>query len=426
VRCLAACLLAPGPGRLMTSRRCVEAAPAPVPRCCLSLDATHLIVFLEYGSFCITSGNVDGLLAPCNGPIDAGCVPTGRTEQHDQARLLSARETVTAVALGTGQRCHPLRGTTRPHPPGPLLIGRPPLQPTLREAGAPHRRQPSAPASSGALRGSAGAEEAGGSAAARGAAWPGAARRAEKRLRGRGPVRPLCTAAWTAPRSTSVRWMIPGAGAPTWLAGQVPGVINRLMTVALPPNCGAAWLRGNQSLPGGTFGRRYCSRTQATRGARPVFPVPVREPRRLRVAALVTARQTFESSRMSAMLACAVARPCFPAVLRAPRPAVWTPPGQGRCHMGAGGSWVVVIRISCRTVRRRRFLSPSGAAAGGPTGRRSWPRLRQCWRGSSQSGTGRCSSAARGASASCPRASASCQRCARAPATQRFSGAATS
>ena len=165
-------------------------------------------------------------------------------------------ETVTDIALGTRQRCHQLRVTTRNHPPGPLLIGRQPPQYTLLESGETPRRHHCAPATSRARCVSAGAEKACVSPASR-AAWPGASRRSERRLRGRWPVRTICTAAWTAIRSKSVRWMIQGACDTTWRAGKVPWVINRLMTVALTPHCCAAWLSVTQSVPFGTFGRRY-------------------------------------------------------------------------------------------------------------------------------------------------------------------------
>jgi hypothetical protein len=49
--------------------------------------------------------------------------PTGRAEHHDQALRLQATQTVTHVALGTGQRCHQFWVTTRDHATGPLLIG---------------------------------------------------------------------------------------------------------------------------------------------------------------------------------------------------------------------------------------------------------------------------------------------------------------
>src|SRR4030095_15539911 len=109
-------------------------------------------------------------------------------------------ETVTDVALGTGQRGHQLRVTTRNHPSGPLFIGRQPLQYTLLESGETHRRHHCAPATSGALYVFAGAEEACVSPASR-AAWPGDSRRSERQLRGRWPMRTICTAAWTATRA---------------------------------------------------------------------------------------------------------------------------------------------------------------------------------------------------------------------------------
>jgi len=346
----------------MTSRRCVEAASAPLPRCCSRRYSPQRLVSLSHCSCCLTSCPVDGLLTPCGGQRDACRMPTGRPGRHAHALHLQATETVTEGALGTGQRRSQRRVTPRSPPPGPRRIGRPPPSPTLREWGETPRRPHGSPALRVARRVSAGAAAACVSPASR-AAWPGASRWSARRPSGRRPVRTVCPSAWTATRSTAVRWLLHGACGTPWLAGTVPWVLHRVLTVALTPNCCAACWRVNPSVPCGTCGRRYCYRTPAPRGARQVFPVPVREPRRLSVAAMVTSRQTCARARRTARLAASVARPCLPAVGRATRHAGCPPPCQGRGHRGAGGSWVVWSRRVGRTVRRRRCVSASGAAA---------------------------------------------------------------
>ena len=176
-------------------------------------------------------------------------------------------------------------------------------------------------------------------------------------------MRTTCTAAWTAGSATSVRWMIHGAWGTTWRAGKVPCAMHRLTTVALTPNCWAACLRVSQSCPCAKFGSRYGERTHATRCARQVLPVPVREPKRLSVAAMVRARWTLVSSAITPMTSCSVARPCLPGALRATRHSVCTPPCQCRRKRYSDGADVLSILISYSTVRRRRFVSASGAAA---------------------------------------------------------------
>jgi hypothetical protein len=157
--------------------------------------------------------------------------------------------------------------------------------------------------------------------------------------------------------------MIHGAWGTTWRAGKVPWAMHRFTTVVLTPNGWAAGVRVSQACPLAHFGSRYCERTQATLGARHVVPVPVREPRRLSGAAMVRSRWPWESSAMTSRTACCGARPCFPGVWRATRPAVCTPPCQGTRQRYADGSAVLSLLISGRTVRRRRLLSASGAAA---------------------------------------------------------------
>jgi hypothetical protein len=90
------------------------------------------------------------------------------------------------------------------------------------------------------------------------------------------PVCTACTSAWTVARSRSVRWILHGADGTTWLAGRVPCPMRRLRTVSRTPTGRAACASVSPSVPCGKFGRRYGYRTQATRCARQVFPVPVR------------------------------------------------------------------------------------------------------------------------------------------------------
>src|SRR5215813_7763711 len=174
-------------------------------------------------SLFITSCTIRGLLTTCSGQIDAFGFPSGRTDHHNQALRLQTTETVTNIALGTGQRCHQLRVTTCDHPTGPLFISRQPSQNLPLEAGETHGRHHRFPDSSVALRVSAGAT-ATCSAPACVPAW-------------RCRVRTPCTAAWTAGSAKSVRWMIQGAWGTTWRAGKVPWAMHRLSIVALTPNC---------------------------------------------------------------------------------------------------------------------------------------------------------------------------------------------
>jgi hypothetical protein len=85
-------------------------------------------------ALCITACEVAGLLPPCCCPRATGGFPTWRAGHHEHTRSRSATETVTPVALGTGQRRHQLRVTTRDQPPGPLCIGRQPSHQTLLKA----------------------------------------------------------------------------------------------------------------------------------------------------------------------------------------------------------------------------------------------------------------------------------------------------
>src|SRR4029453_15576188 len=85
-----------------------------------------------------------------------GC-PTGCTDHDDQALRLQAPQTVPAIALGTGQRRHQLRGPPRAHPTGPRLIGCQPPPNLPLEAGETHGRHPRSPDSSVAWRVAAGA-----------------------------------------------------------------------------------------------------------------------------------------------------------------------------------------------------------------------------------------------------------------------------
>src|SRR5262245_8952697 len=82
------------------------------------------VVLLYCSSLFITSCKFSGLLTTCGGQRDAFGFPTRRAEHHDQALRLQATQTVTDGTLGTGQRCHQRRVTTREHATSPLCIGR--------------------------------------------------------------------------------------------------------------------------------------------------------------------------------------------------------------------------------------------------------------------------------------------------------------
>src|SRR4030095_13813760 len=195
--------------------------------------------FSIYSSLFITSCKARGLLTTCGGQIDAFGFPTGRTDHQDQALRLQAPQTVTDIALGTGQRRHQLRVTTRDHPPGPLLIGCQPPQHLPLESGETHGRHYCSPARSVRLCVSPGTATIG-SAPTCAPAWPGRAGWRRWQLCWWRPVHTPCTTTWTAGSAKSVRWMIHGASGTTWRDGKLPWAMHRLITVALTPNCWAA------------------------------------------------------------------------------------------------------------------------------------------------------------------------------------------
>jgi hypothetical protein len=392
--------LALGPERRLTSRRVVCTPPVVLLYCC---------------AFGIPSRTCAGLLTTCCGPRDACGLPPRRASHHEQALSLQATETVPEVALGPGQRRDQLQVTPRAHPTSPLCLGRPPPHQRLRESRETPGSPPSAPASSLGPHVSAGATDASASPAC-GEAWP------RRRPAWRRPPCTARTAVCPARSGRALAWIIPGAHGTPWRAGSVPGALRRLRTVALPPHGPAACSRVSQACGVGPWGRRSCYRTHATRCARQGCPVPGREPTRGRVAARVWSRPTGERARIPSSACSGVARPCFPTVGRAPRPAVGTPPWPWSCPRGAGGAGSVSLIIACRTVRRRRFWRAAEAAGGAHSAPRSWPTVRHRWRGAARRVIRRLASVARGAATSATGTRASGPRRAHAPATRRWSG----
>jgi hypothetical protein len=177
---------------------------------CVPLSSPKPLVALSGSSLCITSCKFESLLTPCCSPIDTVGFPAGRTEHHDHTLRLQATQTVTDVALGTGQRGHQLRVTAREHATGPLLIGGSPPQHPRLESGEPHgshycspdRRVRPCVAPGAATTGSAPAGV---------LAWPGHSDWHGRRPRWERPGRTPCPTAWTAGSAKSVRWMIHGA-----------------------------------------------------------------------------------------------------------------------------------------------------------------------------------------------------------------------
>src|SRR4029453_12860038 len=110
-------------GHSRTPRRGGDALAVASPTLWAPWYCSEASVSLRYSSLFITSCKVRGLLTTGSGQRDAVGCPTGCTDHDDQALRLQAPQTVPAIALGTGQRRHQLRGPPRAHPTGPLLIG---------------------------------------------------------------------------------------------------------------------------------------------------------------------------------------------------------------------------------------------------------------------------------------------------------------
>ena len=223
-------------------------APCPGRRIpALRLVCTHPVVLLDCASFCLTACKFAGLLTTCCGQRDAFGCPTRRARHHEHARCRQATETVTEVALGTGQRRHQRRVTPRAHPAGPLCIGRHPRPHRLLEVGETHGSPHGSPPSRLGLHVSAGEHDAWSSPAC-GEAW------SRRRPAWRRPPCTARTAVGTARRGRALAWSIHGADGPPGRAGSGPCASSRLRTVALPPHGTAACSRGSQSGSAGSGG----------------------------------------------------------------------------------------------------------------------------------------------------------------------------